>query len=195
VESTLLLLKAEAGGHRGMFLTSDVTSQVGTFALVPQVVDAVTVPVIAAGGIADERGIIAALILGASAVQIGTAYLFCPESTVSVPHRLALRAARDDNTALTNVFTGRPARAIVNRLMHDLGPIHAEAPEFPFAATMLQPLRAKAETSGSGDFSPLLSSQAASLGRELSASELTEWLVAKTIEKLRAIGRLSEGTA
>jgi len=186
---------AEAGGHRGMFLTSDVAAQVGTFALVPQVVDAVNVPVIAAGGIADARGIIAALVLGASAVQIGTAYLFCPESTVSTTHRLALRAAHDDSTALTNVFTGRPARAIENRLMRELGPIHAEAPEFPLAGAALQPLRAKAEANGSGEFSPLLCGQAASLGRELRASELTESLAAKSIEKLRAIGRLPEATA
>ncbi len=185
---------AEAGGHRGMFLTSDVASQVGTFALVPQVVDAVSVPVIAAGGIADARGIVAALILGASAVQIGTAYLFCPEAKPSAPYRVALRAARDDTTAITNVFTGRPARALVNRVMRDLGPLSAEAPEFPLAATALQPLRAKAEAHGLCDFSPFWSGQAASLGREMGAAELTRLLAAEAVEKLRTIGRLANST-
>jgi nitronate monooxygenase len=185
---------AEAGGHRGMFLTSDVASQVGTFALVPQVVDTVNVPVIAAGGIADARGIAAALVLGAAAVQIGTAYLFCPEIKVSAPYQAALRAARDDTTAITNVFTGRPARGLVNRVMRDLGPLSADAPEFPLAATALQPLRTKAEAHGSGDFSPLWAGQAASLGREMGAAELTQLLAAETVEKLRTIGRLSGST-
>jgi nitronate monooxygenase len=166
----------EAGGHRGTFLTDDVASQVGTMALVPQVVDAVKVPVIAAGGIADGRGIVAALALGASAVQIGTAYLFCPEAKLPPHHAAALRAAKDNATALTNVFTGRPARSIVNRAMRELGPMSALAPAFPRAAHALVALRAKAEASGSGDFSPLWSGQAARLGREISAGELTKQL-------------------
>jgi nitronate monooxygenase len=113
----------EAGGHQAMFLSDDVSTQVGTMALVPQVVDAVKVPVIAAGGIADARGIAAAFALGASGVQIGTAYLFCPEATIKPVHREALKRARENETALTNVFTGRPARGIMNRAMREVGPI------------------------------------------------------------------------
>lgn len=167
---------AEAGGHRGIFLTNDVANQPGTFALVPQVVDAVKVPVIAAGGIADARGIVAAFALGASAVQIGTAYLFCPEARVSAVHKAALRGAKDDQTALTNVFTGRPARGIVNRIMREAGPLSDLAPEFPLAGGALAPLRAKAEAQGSGDFTSLWSGQAARLGREMPAGELTRML-------------------
>jgi len=169
----------EAGGHRGSFLTDDVATQAGTFALVPQVVDAVKVPVIAAGGIADARGIVAAFALGASAVQIGTAYLFCPEAKVSPVHAKALRAARDADTVITNVFTGRPARGIVNRIVREVGPMSALAPDFPRAVGALVPLRAKSEPTGSGDFVPLWSGQAARLGRELSAGELTQRLAAE----------------
>ena len=175
----------EAGGHRGMFLTEDVGTQVGTFALVPQVVDAVKVPVIAAGAITDARGIAAALALGAAGVQVGTAYLFCPESKISAPHRAALKASRSDSTALTNLMTGRPARGIVNRLMREIGPINTIAPEFPLAAGALAPLRAKAEAQSSGDFSPLWSGKAASLGREMPARELTAKLVSEAQALLR----------
>lgn len=119
---------AEAGGHRGMFLGTDVGAQVGTIALVPQVVDAVDVPVIAAGGIADARGIAAAFMLGASAVQIGTGYLRCPEAGIPAPHRDALRAARDEDTTITNVMTGRPARGLLNRAIRELGPLDSNAP-------------------------------------------------------------------
>ena len=150
---------AEAGGHRAMFLTGDVSTQVGTFALVPQVVRAVRVPVIAAGGIADADGVAAAMRLGASGVQVGTSYLLCPEATTSVVHRAALASDAACETALTNLFTGRPARGIVNRLMRDLGCIFAHAPEFPFAAAALAPLRAAAERAGRGDFSPLWAGQ------------------------------------
>jgi nitronate monooxygenase len=177
----------EAGGHRGMFLTDDVAGQVGTFALVPQVVDAVKVPVIAAGGIADARGIAAAFALGAAGVQIGTAYLHCPESKISKPHRAALAAARDDGTALTNLMSGRPARGIVNRVMRELGPIRADVPEFPLAAAALAPLRAKAEASGSGDFSPMWSGQAAALGRAVPARELTRQLAEGALAQLRRL--------
>src|SRR6185503_14850278 len=112
---------AEAGGHRGMFLTENIAEQPGTFALVPQVVDAVKVPVIAAGGIADGRGIAAAFALGASGVQIGTAYLRCPESKIIAPARSALAQALDDSTLITNVMTGRPARGVANRVMREVG--------------------------------------------------------------------------
>ena len=175
----------EAGGHRGMFLTDNLATQVGTFALVPQVVDAVQVPVIAAGGIGDARGIAAALALGASAVQIGTAYMFCPESIILPPHRAALKTARDDGTAVTNVMTGRPARGIMNRVMREIGPINPTAPDFPLAGGALAPLHAKAQAQGSGDFSSMWAGQAASLGREMPARALTAKLVAETQALMR----------
>jgi len=178
----------EAGGHRGMFLSSDINTQVGTMALVPQVVDAVNVPVIATGGIADARGAAAALALGAAAVQVGTAYLFCPQAKVSALHRAALRSARDDQTALTNLFTGRPARGLVNRFMRELGPINAAAPQFPQAANTVTPLRAEAERRGSADFSPLWSGQAAALAREVDAGELTRSLATGMVEVLGELG-------
>jgi nitronate monooxygenase len=181
----------EAGGHRGMFLARDLASQVGTFALVPQIVDAVEVPVIAAGGVADARGIVAALALGASAVQIGTGYLLCAEAKISAPYKLALRSARDDSTMLTNVFSGRPARGIVNRLMREIGPISADAPQFPLASGAVQPLRAKAEARGSGDFSPLWAGQAASLARELDAGELTAVLATEAQSLLERLASSS----
>lgn len=174
----------EAGGHRGMFLTDDIATQVGTMALVPQVADAVKVPVIAAGGIADARGIVAAFALGAAAVQIGTTYLFCPEARIATPHRQALREARDDETVLTNVFTGRPARGILNRIVREVGPISALAPAFPLAGGALAPLRSASEPSGSGDFMSLWSGQSARLGRELPAGELTRCLAAEALAKL-----------
>jgi nitronate monooxygenase len=180
---------AEAGGHRGIFLGDPLTeaaTQAGTMALVPQVVDAVKLPVIAAGGIADARGIVAAFALGASAVQIGTAYLFCPEARISAPHRAALRQAKDNATALTNIFTGRPARGLVNRTMRELGPLTADAPAFPLAGNALAPLKARAEAQGSGDFGSLWSGQAARLGRELPAGELTRTLAAETLARLAA---------
>lgn len=164
---------AEAGGHRGMFLTEDLATQAGTLALVPQIVDAVSLPVIAAGGIADGRGVAAVLALGAIAAQVGTAYLLCPEARISSAHRQALLHAGSHKTALTNVLTGRPARGIVNRVMREQGPISARAPAFPGAAAALQPLRIAAEAQESGDFSPLWSGQAAAIARPSSAAELT----------------------
>jgi nitronate monooxygenase len=160
----------EAGGHRGIFLSDDLSTQVGTFALLPQIVDAVKVPVIAAGGIADAKGVAAALALGAAGVQVGTAYLLCPEATTSALHRAALKSEAARHTALTNVFTGRPARGIVNRVIAELGPICAAAPAFPLATGALAPLRAAAERRGSGDFSPLWSGQNASGCREIPAA-------------------------
>ena len=169
----------EAGGHRGMFLTQDLATQIGTLALVRQVCAAVKVPVIAAGGIADARGVAAALALGAAGVQVGTAYLFTPEATTSPLHRAALRSEAAALTAITNVFTGRPARAIVNRLVREAGPISADAPAFPLAANAVMPLRAKAEAAGSGDFTSLWAGQSARLCREMPAAELTRALAAK----------------
>jgi nitronate monooxygenase len=174
---------AEAGGHRGVFLSDDISTQAGTFALVPQVVDAVKVPVIAAGGVTDARGIAAAFALGAAGAQLGTAYLHSPESKISAPHRAALKSAQDNSTTLTNVMSGRPARGIVNRLMREQGPL-SDVPAFPYAANAIAPLRAEAEKKGSGDFSPLWSGQAAALGRALPAGELTKKLAAEALERL-----------
>jgi nitronate monooxygenase len=173
----------EAGGHRGHFLSHDLTRQQGLFALLPQVKAAVRCPVIAAGGIASAHGVAAAMALGADGVQVGTAYLLCDEASTSAPHRAALAdAERARHTALTNLFTGRPARGIVNRLMRELGPLCVQAPEFPLATAALAPLRAAAERAGAtvqcGDFSPLWAGQntrgckpvpAAALTRELAA--------------------------
>ena len=169
----------EAGGHRGIFLSDDLSTQVGTFSLLPQVVRAVKVPVIAAGGIADAQGVAAAMALGAAGVQIGTAYLLCPEATITAVHRQALKSEGARHTALTNLFTGRPARGIVNRVMRELGPVSSVPPAFPLATSAIVPLRAKAEAEGSGDFSPLWSGQNASGCREIPAAQLTRELAAR----------------
>ena len=168
----------EAGGHRGHFLSNDLTLQMGTFALVPQVVRAVGVPVIAAGGLADARGVAAAIRLGASAVQVGTAYLLCPETTTSEVSRAALASDGARHTALTNLFSGRPARGIVNRLMRELGPLSDLAPEFPLATAAVAPLRRAAETLGRVDFSPLWAGQNATGCRAAPAAEITRDLAA-----------------
>ena len=168
----------EAGGHRGMFLSDDLAGQVGTLALVPQLVRALRVPVIAAGGIADAPGVAAAMALGAAGVQVGTAYLLCPEADTSALHRAALGAEGMPLTALTNVFTGRPARGIVNRVMRELGPLCDAAPAFPLAAVAMAPLRAAAEARGSADFSPLWSGQNSRGCRAIPAGQLTRALAA-----------------
>lgn len=162
----------EAGGHRGIFLTKDMSTQMGTFALLPQVVTAVSVPVIAAGGIADARGVKAALALGAAAAQVGTAFMLCPEATTRAVHREALKSDAARHTAITNLFSGGPARGIMNRVMRELGPISALAPAFPLATNAIAPLRAAAEAQGSGDFSPLWCGQNAAGCTEVSAAEL-----------------------
>jgi nitronate monooxygenase len=168
----------EAGGHRGNFLSHDISTQPGTFALLPQVVRAVKLPVIAAGGIADAGGVAAAMQLGAVAVQVGTAYLLCPEATTSKVHRAALKSDVAHVTALTNLFTGRPARGIVNRIMKELGSMSPAAPAFPLATAAIAPLRAKAEALGNGDFSPLWSGQNATGCKEIPAADLTRELAA-----------------
>ncbi|MGE4533347.1 NAD(P)H-dependent flavin oxidoreductase [Halomonas sp.] len=168
----------EAGGHRGMFLDGEVTTQVGTFALLPQVREAIGLPLIAAGGIADARGVAAARALGADGVQVGTALLCCPEATISAIHRRALQSEAARHTALTNLYSGRPARGIVTRLMRELGPMAEVAPAFPLATAAIAPLRTAAEASGSGDFSPLWAGQNASRCREVSAAEVIESLAA-----------------
>jgi nitronate monooxygenase len=178
----VIAMGSEAGGHRGSFLTDDMTTQVGTFALVPQVVDAVSIPVIAAGGIADRRGVAAAFALGARAVQVGTAYLFTPEAKIGAAHRDALNSA-NNATAITNLFTGRAARAIVNRLMSEVGPLSDQAPAFPTASGALGPLRSAAEATGRNDFTPLWAGQAFLLVKPMSAAALTRSLAAGTYRR------------
>jgi nitronate monooxygenase len=181
----VIAMGLEAGGHRGNFLSDDMSRQVGTFALVPQIADAVHVPVIAAGGIADARGIVAAFALGADAVQIGTAYLLCPEAKIPTAHSAALRDAGDDDTVVTNVFTGRPARGILNRLVREIGPISPHAPAFPLAGAALAPLRAATEPRGSNDFVNLWAGQAVRLARAMPAGALTRALAEEAQEKVK----------
>ncbi|MEH6580264.1 MAG: nitronate monooxygenase [Amphritea sp.] len=166
----------EAGGHRGIFLTTDLSTQMGTFALLRQVVNAVNLPVIAAGGIADAEGVKAAIALGAAGVQIGTAYLLCPEANTSAIHRDTLKSEAVRHTALTNLFSGGPARGVVNRVMRELGPLSSVPPAFPLASSAIAPLRAAAEQQGNGDFSPLWAGQNASGCKEVPAGQLTREL-------------------
>ena len=177
----------EAGGHRAMFLTNDINTQVGTMALLPQVVDAVSVPVIAAGGIADGRGILAAFALGAAGVQIGTPYLFTKEALISEIHLSRLKTSKDNNTAITNLFTGRPARGIINRLMKEVGPMSEFPSEFPTAGKALGPLKNKAEAQGNSDFSQLWSGQSASLCKETDAEALTNCLAIDALQRFKMI--------
>ena len=176
----------EAGGHRGIFLSDDLSTQMGTFALLPQLVRAVRVPVLAAGGIADAAGVRAALALGAAGVQVGTAYLLCPEATTSAIHRAALQGPGARHTALTNLYTGRPARGIMTRLMREQGPLSPFAPAFPLATTAVAPLRAKAEAVGSGDFSPLWAGQNVSGCRAVPAAQLTRELAGELTQTMAA---------
>ena len=167
----------EAGGHRGMFLTEDISTQVGTMSLLPQLAKAVTLPIIAAGGISSPAAVSAAKTLGASAVQVGTAFLTSHEATTSALHRQALLSASAQHTALTNLFSGRPARGIVNKFMRDFGPLNAQAPSFPLATAAVAPLRAAAEARGLSDFSPLWSGQNASDCEALPAADITHKLL------------------
>ncbi|RFU49855.1 nitronate monooxygenase family protein [Paraburkholderia sp. DHOC27] len=178
----IIAMGTEAGGHRGTFLPGELYTQAGTFALVPQIVDAVSVPVIAAGGIADGRGLAAALMLGASAVQMGSAYLLAEEVELPLLYRMAIERASDESTALTNIFTGRPGRAVVNRAMRALGPLSTDAPPFPLAGLSLAPLRNHCEQNGADDFTPLWSGQAASLAKALPAAEITRSVAAQALE-------------
>jgi nitronate monooxygenase len=182
---------AEAGGHRGMFLSRDPSEQAGTFALVPQIADAVELPVIAAGGVADGRGIAAAFALGASGVSMGTAYVRCAESTITPLHRAALAAARDDATVITNVFTGRPARALANRATRELGPLATDAPPFPLPASMMAPLRAATEARGDDSFSPLWAGQAAAIAPAAAgAADFTAALIRDARERLARLAHI-----
>jgi len=170
----------EAGGHAGRFLSADPSAHMGTFALVPQVADAVPVPVIAAGGVADARGIAAALMLGAGAVQIGTAYLFTPEARISELHRRLLNEADAETTVSTNVFTGRFARGLETRLTRELGPANRNVPPFPHGGDALAALR-KADPAS---FANMWAGQAARLGRPEGAEALTRRLAAEVLEML-----------
>ncbi len=181
----------EAGGHRGMFLSSDIASQVGTMALVPQIVDAVGVPVIAAGGISDGRGIAAAFALGASGVQIGTAFLRCPEALTSAVHRSALAQSSAHSSVLTNVFSGKPARSIANRLVRELGPMSDKTPDFPLATRELGPLRAASQEKRDDSFTSLWSGQAASLASDKSAADVTNLLAEEARSIMSRLGKVS----
>jgi nitronate monooxygenase len=145
-------------------------------------VDAIKLPVIASGGIADARGIIASFALGASAVQIGTAYLRCPECRTTALHRKSIETAGEDQTVVTNIFTGRPARGIINRFIRERGPLNAAVPEFPRASEAMAPLRAKAEQAGSADFSPLWCGQAVRLCTDIPAGELTQKMYQEALQ-------------
>ena len=176
----------EAGGHRAMFLETDVATQVGLFALLPQVVDAVTVPVIATGGIADARGIVAAFALGACGVQLGTAYLACPEASISPLYRHALEQATDTGTVITNLFSGRPARGMLNRYLKEAGTMSENALAFPYAATLVAPLRAASEKSGSLDYMQMWAGQAASLAEAMPAAQFTRKLATEALSRLQS---------
>jgi len=172
----------EAGGHRGTFLNAAPSVQTGLFALLPQIVRGVRIPVIAAGGIADGRGIAAALMLGASGVQIGTAFLRCPEAAVHPDHRAALATAHDDGTRLTRLFSGRPARVIRNRYTEALKDVDDLAFPFPIQASVSGPLRQGADAS---DFASFAAGQGAPLTRAMPASDLVHALIGETVEALR----------
>jgi nitronate monooxygenase len=178
----IIVQGVEAGGHRGMFLETDPSSQTGLFALLPQVADQVGVPLIAAGGVADGRGIVAAFALGASAVQLGTAYLLCPEANVSPLYRKALEEVADSGTALTNLFSGRPARGILNQYMRECGLMSDAALPFPYTATLVAPLRAASEKAGSVDYMQMWAGQAAQLAESMGAEKLTRKLAADALK-------------
>ncbi len=178
----------EAGGHRALFLDTRTDTQVGLMALLPQIVDACDLPVIAAGGIADGRGITAAFALGASGAQLGTAFLFCPEAKISALHQQALANSDANSSALSNIFTGKPARGILNKAMRELGPISTDTPDFPYAASAIAPLRSAAEQQASTDFTPLWSGQAAPLGRSLPAEQLLHVLAQESQGVCKQLG-------
>lgn len=167
---------AEAGGHRGMFLTKDISTQLGTFSLLPQIIQQVQLPVIAAGGIVDAQTVKLALSFGAIAAQVGTAYLLCHETKTTAIHRAAIKSDAAQHTVLTNLFSGRPSRGIVNRVITEMGAMNKAVPPFPLAATSMTALRKKAEASGIGDFSPLWCGQNATGCKEVSAMDLTKEL-------------------
>ena len=163
----------EAGGHRGSFISDGMSEQLPTQVLLEQIVSNISLPVIAAGGIGSSADVQIMLAAGACAVQAGTAYLLCPEATTSAVHRTALMDTGPRTTALTNLFTGRPARSLVNRLIREVGPVNTSAPDFPMAAAAIAPLRREAERLGSGDFSPLWCGDSPGILSQIPAAELT----------------------
>ena len=183
----IIVQGAEAGGHRAMFLENEVASQVGLFALLPQIADAVSVPLIAAGGIADARGIVAAFALGACGVQLGSGYLLCPESNVSPLYRQALERSTDTSTAITNVFSGRPARGILNRYIREAGPMTDSALAFPYAATLIAPLRAASEQSESHDYLQMWADQAAGKAKAMPADRFTREIAADALRRMHPV--------
>ncbi len=180
----IIVQGAEAGGHRAMFLENEVASQVGLFALLPQVADAVSVPLIAAGAISDGRGIVAAFALGACGVQLGSGYLLCPDANVSPLYRQALERSTDTSTAITNVFSGRPARGILNRYVREAGPMTESALAFPYAATLVAHLRAASEQSESHDYMQMWAGQAAGRAKTMPADRFTRELAADALRRM-----------
>lgn len=168
---------SEAGGHRGTFTVRFESAMIGTMALVPQVVDAVQVPVVASGGIMDGRGIVAAQALGASAVQMGTAFMTCKEANVPASYKAAIRSAQGEHTALTRSFSGRPARGIVNEFMQAFSGREEVILPFPLQNAATRPLRNEAAARDDARFLSLWAGQAAGLARDLSAAELVHQLV------------------
>ena len=171
----------EAGGHRGSFLGTDPASQAGLFVLLPQIARAVRLPVVAAGGVADGHGIAAALILGASGVQLGTAFLRCPEASVHPAHRAALASVADDGTRITRLFSGRPNRVVRTRFLDEMRDAEDLVAPFPSQNTLMAPLR---QIPDKTDFMSHLAGQAAALTRDMPAADLVRTLIAETKERL-----------
>jgi nitronate monooxygenase len=189
----------EAGGHRGSFLQRSEDSLTGTMALVPQVVDAVRLPVVAAGGIGDARGILAAFALGAEGVQMGTAFLACEESGANALHRKALLSGQAKQTALTRGFTGRLARGIRNRLVDELNQKDVEILPYPLQRALVRHLSIPAEKAGRPELLPLWAGQSANLSRCTDVRALLDKLVKDISEIGGAVqswsaGRQSENT-
>jgi nitronate monooxygenase len=181
---------AEAGGHRGTWLRDPMAALVGTMALVPQIVDAVDLPVIAAGGIMDARGIVAALALGASAVQMGTAFLACPESGAHPDHKRRIPESRAEDLVLTRAFSGRPARGISNRFIEEMAAHEDDFAGFPAQNALTRPLRNAAAQQNRPEFLSMWAGQGAALAEALPAADL----VAKLAEESRSLlGRLARG--
>ncbi len=169
----------EAGGHRGLFLNNELETQSSTVSLLSDIITKVSLPVIAAGGISTADGVASSIKNGAIAAQLGTAYLLCDETKTSQLHRDAILANESPQTTLTNLFSGRPARGIVNRVIRELGAISSIAPQFPLAATAMAALRRAAESNGSSDFTPLWCGQNTLGCDQISAYELTLKLASK----------------
>lgn len=178
---------SEAGGHRGAFLQDAPSNLIGTMALVPQVADAVSIPVIAAGGIMDGRGIAAAFALGAQAAQLGTAFLPCVESGAHPLHKQAVREASDETAVITRAFSGKAARGVENRFMNLLAPYEQELPPYPILNALTRDIRAAAAKQQRSEYLSMWAGQAASLGRETTAAELLRQLVQETEQVCRRL--------